>query len=90
MLTAHDRSFNTIQKQALLIIAVDKNKLEEVEICLSNTNNHAIETLQLISNKANLLSPGQFSEQEVNMKTRGLRMYLYQKRKIFRTEFRVE
>lgn len=68
---------NTIQKQAFLTIAVDKNKSEEVEICLRSTNAHTIEPSYLISDKANFLISGQFSEQKVDTKTKGPRIYLY-------------
>ena len=54
--TAHGPPSNTVQVLASFTIAVDKDKLEEAEICLSCTDNHAIKASQLTSNEARLHS----------------------------------
>ena len=54
--TAHGPPSNTIQELASFTIAVDNNKSEEVEICLSCTDNHAIKASQLTSNEERLHS----------------------------------
>ena len=47
---------NTIQKLASLAVAVDEDESEEVDICLSSTDDHAVEASQLASDEALLYS----------------------------------
>ena len=53
---AHSPPSNTVQELASFTIAVDKDTSEEVEICLSCTDNHGIKASQLTSNEARLHS----------------------------------
>ncbi len=43
---------NTIQELTSLTVAVDKDELEEVDICVSYTDDHAVEVSQLASDEA--------------------------------------
>lgn len=45
-----DTTLNTVYKLALLAVAVEEDKSEEVDICLSFTGNHILEASQLTSN----------------------------------------
>ncbi len=47
---------NTIQELASLAVAVDEDELDEVDICLGFTGDHAIDTSQLASDEALLHS----------------------------------
>ena len=47
---------NTVQELALLAVAVDEGESEEVDICLSSTDDHAVEASQLASDEALLHS----------------------------------